>query len=218
MIAFRQNCIMPSQKKKNRPYLLGIAGRSGSGKTYLLHYLQAELGTEQVSVLSQDDYYLPIGQQQKDEQGEVNFDLPEAIDRKAFFEDLNKLLRGETLSLKRYTFNNPSAIAQSFQIKSRTILIIEGLFIYHYPEIHQLIDTTVFIDCSTEKALERRIRRDAAERGYDRDTVIYQWEHHVEPAFERYLLPYRNSADFIIENTEELNGAEALLAVLKSKA
>ena len=48
--------------------------------------------------------------------------------------------------------------------------------------------------------LLRRIRRDALERGYDMNDVLYRFEHHVMPIYESIIEPLKHQADFIIPN------------------
>ena len=67
------------------PYLVGITGGSGSGKTYFLKRLMEKLGTNNVTLVSQDNYYLPKEQQAIDENGVTNFDTPASIDNEWFY-------------------------------------------------------------------------------------------------------------------------------------
>ena len=186
------------------PYLVGIAGGSGSGKTTLIKILQSELGQECVSVISQDDYYLAKDEQTCDDNGEVNFDLPSSIDRKQLVNDVETLLSGSDVHLDRYTFNNMNDISEQITIKCAPILIVEGLFVFHYPELRKHFDYKVFVDALAETRFNRRITRDMNERGYPAEVVHYQWEHHVEPAFREFLLPHRAHADVIIDNEHEM--------------
>ena len=76
----------------SKPYLIGIAGGSSSGKTSFLNQLVSLMPDDSVSVISQDNYYFPKEHQKKDKNGRHNFDLPTSIDRTSFFLDINKLL------------------------------------------------------------------------------------------------------------------------------
>ncbi|MEQ9230402.1 MAG: GTP-binding protein, partial [Cyclobacteriaceae bacterium] len=61
-----------------KPYVVGITGCSGSGKTYLLNRLVQNFSSSEMVVLSMDNHYKPIDQQVRDENNVVNFDLPES--------------------------------------------------------------------------------------------------------------------------------------------
>ena len=75
----------------NKPFTIGITGGSGSGKTYFLQGLSSHFKPEEICLISQDHYYKPRDQQQTDENGVINFDLPGAFDRQAFHTDLLQL-------------------------------------------------------------------------------------------------------------------------------
>jgi uridine kinase len=184
----------------NSRFLIGVAGGSGSGKTSLLRKIQADLGEERVTILSQDDYYLPIELQEKDDYGEVNFDLPLSIDTERLLKDVSTLLNGQEVVFPRYLFNNTDGIAEEIRLEPRPIILIEGLFVFHYPALCQMMVMKVFVDAQEDIRLKRRIERDESERGYKEDTVRYQWANHVEPAFHSYLLPHRTSCDVVVKN------------------
>jgi uridine kinase len=185
---------------KTKPYIVGISGGSASGKTSFLNQLKEELPFESLCVVSQDNYYRPREFQEKDENGQFNFDLPTSIDRSAFYTDMERLSAGESLSIKEYSFNNASRIANSILLEPAPIIVMEGLFIFHYEEIRNELDLKVYIEARDEVKLERRLKRDKDERGYPEDTVLYQWRNHVMPSYQRYLRPYRDDADIIITN------------------
>ena len=72
-----------------QPFVIGITGGSGSGKTCIVRDLKEAMG-EKVTILSQDDYYIPREQQVYDEKGIQNFDLPTSINLQAFVVDMKK--------------------------------------------------------------------------------------------------------------------------------
>jgi uridine kinase len=183
-----------------KPYIVGISGGSASGKTSFLRNLVEQLPSGQLCIVSQDNYYRPKELQLKDENGQINFDLPTSIDRIAFFNDMQRLAKGDTISLMEYTFNNVGRAANEIVIKPAPIIVMEGLFVFHYEEIREALDLKVYIDAREEVKLERRLKRDRDERGYDHETVIYQWNNHVMPSYQKYLRPYRDEADVIVTN------------------
>ncbi len=200
------------------PFIVGIAGGSGSGKTTLIRLLQSELGSSSVTVISQDDYYLPQEKQICDENGEVNFDLPSSIDSSKLIQDLYILRSGGSLSISRYTFNNTSDQGETITLDSRPVLVVEGLFVFHYSELMSQFDLKIFVDAHTETRFERRLKRDAKERGYAENVVRYQWENHVEPAFRSYLLPHRESVDITIDNEYDMReGINSLIQTLRTE-
>ncbi|AIM36566.1 uridine kinase [Sphingobacterium sp. ML3W] len=187
-----------------KPYVIGIAGSSGSGKTFFLNCFLKHFSSKEVTLISQDDYYIPANTKTQEENRLYNFDLPTSIDRQAFYKDINDLFEGKTVYKEEYTFNNPALIPKMLEINPAPILIIEGLFIYHYTEVNKLIDHRIFLDADQDIAFERRLKRDLIERGYLEDDIRYKWVNHVLPSYSEFLLPYRDSCDqVIINNTDD---------------
>lgn len=184
----------------NKPYVIGIAGSSGSGKTFFLNSFLNHFTSDQVTLISQDDYYIPSNTTTKEENRLYNFDVPTAIDRNAFYNDVKLLLDGNTIEKEEYTFNNTALKPKIIQLRPAPIIIVEGLFIFHYNEINELLDYKIFMNAAERVALERRLKRDLVERGYDNDDVMYKWINHVLPSYQEYLLPFKESCHLVIEN------------------
>lgn len=186
------------------PFIVGIAGSSGSGKTFFLHCFLNHFAAHEVALISQDDYYIPANTKTKEENKLYNFDLPTAIDRPAFEHDIRLLFEGHTVYRKEYTFNNPALKPKMIETKPAPILIVEGLFIFYYQEVNALLNHRIFLHADEEVALQRRLKRDLVARGYDEDDVRYKWTNHVIPAYRKYLLPFREQCDrVIINNTDD---------------
>lgn len=185
----------------NKPYIIGIAGGSGSGKTFFLNRFLDHFTADEICLVSQDDYYFPVAHNMTAEENKLyNFDIPATIDQEQFESDVNKLINGEVIYKKEYTFNNPNITPHLLEIKPAPILIIEGLFIFHFKAIADLLDMKIFVDADEDIALQRRLTRDLNERGYSNEDVLYKWTNHVVPAYKEFLLPYKGSCDKIIIN------------------
>jgi len=196
----------------SKPYIIGIAGGSGSGKTFFLNCFLNHFKKEEVCLVSQDDYYIPVADNMTPEENKLyNFDLPHTIDRDHFIQDINKLIAGQSFTKKEYCFGNPNAVPKMLEIKPAPIIIVEGLFIMHFRDIAELLDLKIFIDADEDVALQRRLKRDLIERGYSQDDVMYKWINHVVPAYKEYLLPYMGECDKVIRNNSHV--AEDIIAV-----
>lgn len=183
--------------------IIGICGGSGSGKTTLLKRLAVQFEHMQPTVFSMDNYYLPIEEQRLDENGHVNFDLPTALDQERLVDDLRRLRSGETIEVKEYHFNAPPGKNVLITLESSPMIIVEGLFLFCYEEVRELIDFSIFMDVDPEIQLDRRLYRDQESRGYTREAILYQWNNHVLPCFEKYLMPYEQEADFRFSNDHQ---------------
>ncbi len=202
----------------NKPYIIGITGGSGSGKTTFLKEITEGFTSEQLCIISQDDYYKPREEQKKDNEGIKNFDLPDSIHSEALVVDLKKLINGEVVERLEYTFNNDEKTPKKLVFKPAPILIIEGLFIFHYPEVAELLELKLFVEAKETLKVIRRIKRDRLERNYPLDDVLYRYAKHVSPAYEQYILPYKSDAHIIINNNTNFNsGVDVVKGFIQSK-
>ncbi|MFY7991452.1 MAG: uridine kinase family protein [Fluviicola sp.] len=195
--------------------IIGICGGSGSGKTTLLKRLANRFSEWKPTVFSMDNYYLPLEDQYRDENGEVNFDLPTALDKEQLVQDLRRLKNGESIEVKEYHFNAPPGKNVLITLDPSEIIIVEGLFLFEYREVREMLDFSIFMDVDPQVQLDRRLYRDQETRGYSREAILYQWNNHVLPCFEKFLLPYKDEADFLFNNDHQADQEfERLLEVL----
>lgn len=200
-----------------QPFLVGLTGVSGSGKTTFLQRLEEAFDPESLCVVSQDNYYRPKAEQTVDEEGVTNFDLPTSIDREAFHQDIRALLDGQTVQREEYTFNNATRTPKMLTFEPRPIVLIEGIFIYYYEEIRRLLDLKLFLSVKATTALTRRIKRDRLERNYPLEDVLYRYQYHVLPTYERCIQPFEKEADLIVNNYHSFDrGLEVVVAYLQS--
>jgi len=180
--------------------IIGICGGSGSGKTTLLKRLRNHFKELSPSIFTMDNYYLPIGDQHIDAEGEYNFDLPTALDESRLTNDLQQLKDGNEILVKEYHFNSPPDKHVLLTIRPSELIIVEGLFLFHYAGVKKQLDFSIFVDVEPKTQLDRRLYRDQETRGYSRESILYQWDNHVKPCYENYLLPYQKNADFSFRN------------------
>lgn len=184
------------------PFVIGVTGGSGSGKTSFINRLREKFSEDEICLISQDDYYFPKELQKKDKEGIINFDRPKSIDKDAFKKDIIALINGETVEKEEYTFNNDNVTPQILTFKPAPILLIEGLFVFHFKKIRQLMDLKTFVHAKENLKVIRRIKRDRIARNYPLDDVLYRYQNHVLPSFEKYINPYIEQADIVINNND----------------
>jgi len=200
------------------PYLVGITGGSASGKTTFLRRLLASFPEEHICLISQDNYYHPRESQLMDSQGVHNFDLPSSIDAAAYADDVLRISQGEEVRRLEYTFNNAAVKPKELVFRPAPIVVVEGIFVFHFEEIAKLLDLKVYIDAQEHVKLHRRIIRDRDERGYDLADVLYRYTHHVAPTYAKYIAPYKHDADIVVPNNQHFDkGLEVLVGFLKGK-
>ena len=199
-------------------FLIGISGGSASGKTELIKKLKNEFQPGEAVFIAMDNYYLPKEKQKRDASGKINFDHPDAVNLQKLYDDILKLLNGETIYVKQYNYNNPKLPSPIIEYKPAPIIIVEGIFIFFKPYLNELFDLKVFIDADEHIKLARRIRRDTQERGYNLDEILDQYIEHVVPMYRKFIEPYKYECDIVIPNNHSMDkGISVLIGYLRSK-
>jgi uridine kinase len=181
------------------PRIIGVSGGSASGKGTVVRQLLAHFGAR-AAVLCMDDYYLEKDQVPVDADGEPNFDVPESIDLERFARDVEQLRGGKDLFINSYTFNQPGVVSERLHIPATRLIFLDGLYLLHHPETRKQLHLSLWIAASARTRLDRRVKRDAAERSVPEHEVQYQWEHHVRPGEEAFLDPHVDGTDLTVEN------------------
>ena len=190
--------------------VVGLTGRSGSGKSTYVRTILDYFGPRMVCLLTMDDYYKSRKKQQIDHLGYYNFDLPTSFKRKRFGRDLERLIQGKSVEIKEYVFNNEKG-RQIKLIESAPIILVEGLFIFHYSEINRQLDLKILLDPGYKKCFNRRIHRDLHERNYSKTEIRHRYRNHAEKAYKEYIKPYKTSMDLILKNKKNVKADKSEL-------
>ena len=193
------------------PYIVGICGGSGSGKTYLLRKLLSELPPEKITLISQDNYYKLWEEQEKDDEGLVNYDHPDSLRLDLLETHIQALLAGETVKKQEYVFNQPDVIPRTFTFRPSSIIVLEGLFIYYPPSLRALFNLKVFVDAEEHIKLARRMSRDLVERAYSFEETLRDYQKFVAPMYHQYIAPLKSACDLIIPNNDHMDNATRVL-------
>jgi hypothetical protein len=128
------------------------------------------------------------------------------------------VLTGKAIEKQEYTFNNPDVEPKTIVRNSAPVILVEGIFIFHYQKISELIDLKIFIDAKDYIKLQRRLKRDREERGYDADDVLYKYENHIMPSYYKFIAPYKEEADLVIPNNKSFDkGLHVVRGLIQSK-
>ncbi len=193
----------PSPNPGQRPLLLGIAGCSGSGKTTLARELAHKLDA---TLFPLDFYYRDLSQFPLDSRDKRNFDHPDSLESELFIEHIRELAQGRTIQRPVYDFKTHSRVAGAFEaIVPKRVVIVEGIFALHYPELVEQYSFSVYVDAPHDVCLRRRIRRDTRERGRTEGSVREQYEAAVRPMADLYIVPSQHRATLTVSGTEPLD-------------
>ena len=207
-----------SQKENLRIIL--VAGPSSSGKTTFAHRLAIQLrvnGMKPVAI-SVDNYFLNRELTPRDENGDYNFEVIDALDLDLFNEHLTALLSGKEITVPIFDFTkgHRSEEGITMKVNADQPIIIEG--------IHGLNDrltesvarenkfkiyisplTQMRLDChsrihTTDTRILRRMVRDNLYRGRNALGTLERWDS-VRKGERSYIFPYQEEADIMFNSS-----------------
>ena len=194
-----------------QPYVIGIAGGSGSGKSTFAKRL-AKAFPDHVALISCDNYYLPHDELPLEERAQLNYDAPEALEFDLMVRHLAQLKDGQAALCPVYDFTLHTRSEAVTAILPRPIILIDGILIFHDPALRACMDLKIYVETDADERILRRARRDIRDRGRDLDSVIHQYLSTVKPMHNTYVEPTKVFADII------LNGGKNEQAFLLVKA
>lgn len=168
-------------------------------------------GNTSVTLISQDNYYVPREELPVDEEGDYNYDHPDSVKLHELIRDLKILQQGQEVKLKEYTFNNPSTDAKTITYSPAPIILVEGLFVFYKKELRDMLRLKVFVEADEHIKLSRRIKRDFAERGYSLEEVLAYYEKYVIPMYKKFIQPYKEHVDLILPNNYDMSKSSEVL-------
>ena len=167
------------------PIIVLLSGASASGKSLVAKKIDE--GIHNVTVLSMDNFYKGLNEQEKKNPDEYNFDEPSALDYELFIDCVKKLKSSQPVEIPTYDFKTHSRNNDKINIEPTSVIVVEGILVLCNEELRKLADYKVFIDASPETRLFRRIQRDVEERGRCIDSVKKQYKKFVIPSYDTYI-------------------------------
>lgn len=205
-------------QRRDRVQLVLMAGPSSSGKTTFSRRLAVQLlanGIRPIAV-EMDSYFVDRDQTPRDEHGNLNFEVLEALDLRLFNQHLLALMRGEEVTLPKFNFvSGKREVGATIRLGPGQILLVEGIhglnprLVSDIPteriyRIYVSALTQLNIDRynrvpTTDTRLIRRIVRDARTRGYSAADTIGRWES-VHRGERDFIFPYQENADVMFNS------------------
>lgn len=196
---------MPRLKKDlilNDVFILGVAGGSGSGKTFFAQALAKKLGPEVACLIYQDDYYIDQSHLFDHDGGSVNFDHPEALDFKLMANHLEDLKNGFDIEIPLYDFSTHKRLPRTKLQPAKKVIIVDGILILSQPKLVDIFDSSIFIETPEHIRFNRRLQRDVLERGRTHEGVRSQFENQVKPMHDLFVQPSIKNADIVSSGTD----------------
>jgi len=198
-------------------FIIGIAGGTGSGKTTVVNKIIKALGSDDIGVIPQDNYYVALDHLPLEERAKYNFDHPRAIDFDLLYDHLTRLGKGEAVEQPVYSFVQYTRTGDTILTHPKKVMIVEGILIFTDKRLRDMFDLKIFVHADADERLIRRIRRDIAERGRTLEEVLNRYQTTLKPMYEQFIEPTKSYADIIIPNDRRNETAiEVLKSVIKN--
>lgn len=186
--------------KRNKPLIIGVAGGSGSGKTYFAKALHELLGREISTIIYQDNFYIDQSHRFDFDGGSVNFDHPESLDFPLLIKKLEQLKNGFEAHLPIYDFVTHKRLSQTILVKPHPVILVDGILILHPEKLRPLFDEMIFFDTPESLRFSRRLERDVKERGRTPEGVKAQFELQVKPMHDQFVEPSKVFAHTVLKD------------------
>ena len=197
-----------------------VSGPSSSGKTTTTFKLEQRLnkmGMKFVALVV-DNYFFDLEMHPKDEFGDYVFETPQALDLDLINDHLKRLAAGEEVLIPYYDFKQGKRFDNRtpLQLHDNEVLLIDSLHGL-YPEFSREIPVAQKFKLYLEPLLQmkmpdgqyirwtdlrliRRMLRDSVHRAYNPEQTLLHW-HYVRSSEKRTILPYSNTADYIVNTS-----------------
>ena len=206
-------------ERLNELRMVMISGPSSSGKTTTTIKLEQKLTKRgyKFKALNVDHYFFDLDLHPKDEFGDYDFETPQALDLELINEHLSKLSKGEKVLIPSYDFRTGTRTLNvtPLKLEKNELLLIDSLHGL-YPDFSKDISAEVKFKLYLEPLLQmkdpdgkyirwtdlrliRRMLRDSIHRAYNPQQTLEHW-HYVRSSELRNIIPYSNTANFIISS------------------
>ena len=198
--------------------VIGICGGSGSGKSTLARKIKEEFG-DRASIVSMDSFYKYQPNTTYEERTKTNYDHPDAFDADIMIECVKELKAGRDTKIPVYDFTIHNRSSQPWEtVKATPVIILDGILLFAFPQLVELMDIKVFVDTDADVRILRRVHRDVIRRGRSVESVIDQYLNTVKPMHEAYVEPYKKLADVIIpEGAHNSVAREMVISLIKER-
>jgi uridine kinase len=211
-------CAVASDGPK-RPYLIGVAGGSNSGKTTIAERLAALMDGEHISLIRLDSYYTARTHEPIEVRAAANYDHPDAFDWDLLDAHVAALLAGDPVDVPVYDFANFDRTDRTEVVMPSPVIVVEGILVLWEPRLRERFDLKIFVDAPADLRVIRRLQRDVAERGRTTESILDQYLTTVRPSHELFIEPSKRYADVIVpEGGLNRPALEVLLARVRELA
>lgn len=144
------------QSRDKKPYLIGIAGASGSGKTSVANIILKYVGRSNCLLFSMDSYYKELSEKEMVNVSQYNFDSPDAIDLDLLSLHLESVMNWNSIEMPIYNFALNKRENKTQSVSPNKIIIFEGILAFYDKRIRDQMNMKIFVDLDRDICLSRR--------------------------------------------------------------
>ncbi|MBQ1457837.1 MAG: uridine kinase [Butyrivibrio sp.] len=181
------------------PFIIGIAGGTGSGKSTFTNRLK-HIFKDQVTVLYYDNYYRAHDDLPFEERKKINYDHPDAFETDLLLEHLKMLKAGKSIECPVYDYTQHNRSDEVTVVNPSNIILLEGILVLADERLRDQMDIKIFVEADADERILRRVVRDVKERGRDIDNIVDQYLTTVKPMHYLYVEPTKMYADIVINS------------------
>jgi len=176
------------------PFVLGIVGDSGSGKSTVARGVRALIGPDNVTSLELDDYHR-YTRAERAERGLTALN-PLVHNLPLMQEHLQLLRRGRPIRNRSYDHSDGS-FGPMRMVEPREVVMARGLLGFPTEELRSSYDLAVFLCPEPELLFRWKLRRDVRTRGYSEAEVLKHIAQHLLDSKE-FVIPQARHADLVV--------------------
>jgi uridine kinase len=180
-----------------RPFLIGVAGGTCSGKTTVSERLAELAGEEHLALIKLDSYYITRDHQAIEERALANYDHPDAFDWQLLNDHIAALTNGASVPVPIYDYAHHTRSGEVRMVHPARIVVVEGILVLYEPQLRERFDLKVYVDTDADLRFIRRLQRDVVERSRTPASIVDQYLATVRPSHEQFIEPSKRYADVI---------------------
>ena len=168
--------------KKIKPLIIGVCGRSCSGKSTIIKELEEKYKGEFLHI-NQDKFFKVKAD---------NWESPESLRIDRLIYSIKKLKNGQSTHIPSHRWTE----VFDREVKPHKIIIVEGYLLFVDAELSNIFDKKIWVEVSDANILYRRTKRDGTSKhiDYTMNAVI--------PESKKYEEIQRKRADIIIDGNK----------------
>jgi uridine kinase len=200
------------------PFVLGIAGGSGSGKTTIARSVLEALPRGVSVLIEQDHYYRAQPHRALEDRERVNYDHPDALELDLLCAHLDALRTGQAITRPTYDFSVHDRAPDGVRVEPAAVVIVEGILVLADERLRARFDAKVYVDTDPDIRLMRRVRRDLEQRGRSFAQIRKQYYESVRPMHLAFVEPSKRFADVVVpEGGQNRVALELLLGLVRGR-